>query len=116
MRYILVIFISSSLFAETSFITKMEYASELYKNPRGIGCQNCHGDDGHGKVIARYISKNKEKALIGSDITKVDYDTFDKSLSKGRRWMPIYYLTKDEKEALYFFVTKHKRELKNGDN
>lgn len=32
-----------------SFITKYEYGKMLFNNPRGIGCNNCHGDDARGK-------------------------------------------------------------------
>jgi len=39
----------------------MEYASSLYKNPRGIGCQKCHGLKGEGKLIAKYIDTKRVK-------------------------------------------------------
>ena len=32
----------------SDFITKNEYAKMLYQNPRGIGCDKCHGSGGEG--------------------------------------------------------------------
>lgn len=37
-----------------SFITKYEYGKMLYNNPRGIGCNNCHGDDARGKKLVEF--------------------------------------------------------------
>ena len=57
---ILYLFIILNSFAEenpndmdinNSFITKYEYGKMLYNNPRGIGCNNCHGDDARGKNL-----------------------------------------------------------------
>jgi len=47
------------LYGESSFITRMEYSSLLYKNPRGIGCNKCHGLKGEGKLIAKYKEKKR---------------------------------------------------------
>jgi argininosuccinate synthase len=56
-----------------SFISNLEYGQMLYKNPRGIGCIKCHGDNGKGKLIATYrirfelgysyFGKNKIKTI-----------------------------------------------------
>lgn len=93
-----------SLFAE-DFITKMEYAKMLYSNPRGIGCNLCHGEKGEGSVIAKYKSKGQIKELKAPSITNLDKKRFEKALSKSDSVMPRYYLTKNEIEILYFYVT-----------
>ena len=49
----------SAAFA-SDFITKNEYAKMLYQNPRGIGCDKCHGSGGEGSVIAKYKKKIKK--------------------------------------------------------
>ena len=74
MRFLLVLFflISLNLMAEdskpqeqnankaaeldinNSFITKYEYGKMLFNNPRGIGCNKCHGDDAKGKKIVEF--------------------------------------------------------------
>ena len=50
MKNILLLILPVFLFGGSSFITPLEYASQLYKNPRGIGCHLCHGDNGEGKT------------------------------------------------------------------
>ncbi|MDQ7068558.1 MAG: hypothetical protein Q9M40_11590 [Sulfurimonas sp.] len=55
------------LFAIASFISPTEYAAQLYKNPRGIGCHKCHGENGEGKLIANYKHKRKtQEVLVGA--------------------------------------------------
>jgi mono/diheme cytochrome c family protein len=103
MKYIL-FFLTLPLFATSSFITPLEYASQLYKNPRGVGCQKCHGSNGNGMVIARYKHKNKEKSFIGPNIKKLDYEAFAKALNKRKKGMPRYYLTRGEIKALYLYL------------
>jgi len=90
--------------ATSSFITPLEYASQLYKNPRGIGCQHCHGDNGEGKLIAKYKHKNKQKRFDGPAIDKVSYVEFYKALNRRKNGMPRYFLTQKEIEALYLFL------------
>ncbi len=101
-----------ALLAETSFITPMEYASQLYKNPRGIGCQHCHGDRGQGKLVATYIHKKKKKEFRGPAIDSLDFDKFYQALNRAKKGMPRYYLTKKEVKALYFFLQQDKQEKK----
>jgi hypothetical protein len=93
-----------SLHAE-DFITKMEYAKMLYSNPRGIGCDLCHGKKGEGGVIAKYKSKGVKRVLKAPAITNLDKKKFAKALSKSDSIMPKYYLTKKEIDMLYFYVT-----------
>lgn len=102
--YILFLVLSLSLQAE-DFITKMEYAKMLYSNPRGIGCNLCHGKKGEGGVIAKYKTKGVLKELKAPAITNIDKEKFAKALSKSDSVMPKYYLTKNEIDMLYFYVT-----------
>lgn len=98
----LVMFVS--LNAE-SFITKMEYAKMLYSNPRGIGCISCHGKRGEGSVIAKYKHKGKQKELVAPAINTLSKERFFKALEDSDSVMPKYFLTNNEIEVLYFYVT-----------
>ena len=112
MKYILLVFLSLSLNGQSSFITPIEYASQLYKNPRGIGCQHCHGNNGEGKLVARYKHKNIKKEFRGPLINKMDFKDFYKAMNKRRTGMPRYFLTKKEIQALFLFLQQEK---KNGN-
>jgi hypothetical protein len=81
MRYLLLFIFPYFLFGDTSFITPLEYASQLYKNPRGIGCHHCHGENGEGKIVATYIHKKKKKSFEGPVINSLDFNTFYKALN-----------------------------------
>jgi len=108
MKILLLFILPLLLSAKTDFITQMEYASALYKNPRGIGCNKCHGDDGEGKLVAKYIHKEKKKEFRGSEINSIEFSKFYKALNKKRKGMPRYYLTKKEIKALYFYLQEKK--------
>lgn len=101
------------VYATSDFITPIEYASQLYKNPRGIGCNLCHGKNGEGKLIANYIHKGVKKSFRGPKITDVSYKDFYDALNKRKRGMPRYFLTNKEVEALYLYVHRNdKKESK----
>ena len=104
MKKILFLLLPLSLYSVSSFITPLEYASSLYKNPRGIGCNNCHGEYGEGKIVATYIDKKEKKSFGGSDIRDISYKDFYKTLNKRNRGMPRYFLTDGEIEALYLYL------------
>jgi len=104
MKKILLSILPLYLMSDTSFITPMEYASQLYKNPRGIGCHHCHGEKGEGKLVASYIHKGKKRVFRGSDINDLDLNTLYKSLNSSVKGMPRYYLTQKEIEAIYLFL------------
>jgi hypothetical protein len=108
MRIILLILFNISLFAGTSFMTQQEYASSLYKNPRGIGCDKCHGKRGHGKLIATYVHNGKKKRFEGCDITKLSFAQFYKALNSDIFGMPHYFLTREEIVTLYNYLQKNK--------
>ncbi len=105
MRVIFLVFLLViSIFGE-DFITKMEYAKMLYFNPRGIGCNLCHGKNGQGSIIARYRSKGKKRVLKAPAINTLSLATFSQALKTNHRVMPTYFLTDKEIEVLYFYVT-----------
>ena len=86
----------------------------LYKNPRGIGCDKCHGSHGQGMLIAKYKHKDKksnqviEKSIIAPSINEVSFQVFKKVLVKKRNrslTMPTYFLTIDELTSIHFYIT-----------
>ncbi|EQB40428.1 hypothetical protein M947_01125 [Sulfurimonas hongkongensis] len=112
MKNILILIFPLYLFASSSFITPLEYASQLYKNPRGIGCHNCHGDKGEGKIVATYIDKKKQKNFTGPVINELDFEYFFNSLNERKDGMPRYFLTKKEIQALYLYLQEAKKNVK----
>jgi hypothetical protein len=112
MKYILFLTFFIFLHASSSFITPKEYATQLYKNPRGIGCQHCHGADGEGKLIAKYIHKGKQRSFVGPAINKLSFNKFYKSLNKRIKGMPRYFLTKKEIQALYLHLHENDKKVK----
>ncbi len=104
MKYILFLILPAFIFAKSSFITQMEYSSQLYKNPRGIGCQHCHGEKGEGRLVANYIHKKEQKSFRGPQINNLDFENFYKALNIRKKGMPRYFLTKKEIQALYFYL------------
>lgn len=103
---------------DESFITKKEYGSMLYKNPRGIGCNKCHGETGDGTLIAKYKEKDKKsnklitKTLIAPAINHLKLEDFKKILMKKRNKslsMPTYFLTEDELSSIHFYITNLKK-------
>ena len=109
MKLFLTIFLSLPLFSDSSFISPLEYASQFYKNPRGIGCNHCHGENGEGKLIAKYKHQDEAKEFRGPVINNLDFDSFYKALEKRKRGMPRYFLTKKEVQALYFYLNREKK-------
>ena len=114
MKYILLLLLPIYLYAISSFITPTEYAAQLYKNPRGIGCHNCHAGNGEGKLIAKYKHKGIEKSFRGPKINSINYAEFYKALNKRKNGMPRYFLTDKEIEALYLHLHNNdKKESKD---
>jgi len=114
MKFIFFLLIPLTLFSLSTFITKSEYAEQLYKNPRGIACGLCHGEHGEGKLIAKYKHKNKPREFVGPPINNIKYSAFYKALNSRIKGMPRYYLTPKEIEALYFYL--HKDDKKKAKN
>lgn len=147
-KYLLIFMTTISIFAEekqkqevvdinNSFITKYEYGKMLFNNPRGIGCNNCHGDDARGKKIVdfkhtinEYTTNNKKEfncTLVAPDIKDVDYEIFSKKVNSKKNEnikfekyqvcdkliyqsnvMPTYFLVEDEIEAIYYYIQNMK--------
>lgn len=109
MRSVLFILLPFLLLAKSSFITPMEYATSLYKNPRGIGCHKCHGESGEGRVVAKYEHKNEKKSFVGPPINSISFNYFFASLNVRKNGMPRYFLTQKEIKALYFYLQEKNR-------
>ena len=108
--YFALILIFSISNASDSFITKDEYAKMLYKNPRGIGCDKCHGKRGEGLVLGRFKEGNQTIVIRGPNITKLDFVSFKKALTSDKhRLMPHYFLTDKEIKTLYYYLKKAKK-------
>jgi hypothetical protein len=132
------LFITTALLSKSdfsnSFITKYEYGKMLYKNPRGISCIKCHGQNAQGKKIASFVhirNKIKYNCIIESkDITNISYkdfvETLDPKLEKAKKKfkknqicekltygnsMPTYFLTNEELDSIYFYL-KNKEKYK----
>jgi hypothetical protein len=86
-------------------MTNDEYAKLLYKNPRGIGCDKCHGEMGEGIVISSFIKGKNRHILNGPQINNLSIKKFKKALAKGKGLMPEYFLTDIEKAYLYYYLT-----------
>lgn len=129
--------ISSSLVEQQineSFITKFEYGKMLYNNPRGISCAKCHGSNGKGIVISTFKHKTKEFIytckIETKDITKISFEKFSAKLEQDNlamekikfqkhqvcekmiygNTMPKYFLTKNEQDSIYYYITHVKEQ------
>jgi hypothetical protein len=109
-RGVIVLFLAWSISYGESFITKEEYAGSLYHNPRGIGCNLCHGENGEGKLIARYKDDGENKVFAGSAIKKLSFKDFYDKVNTRIVGMPRYYLTDSEIQILYYYL--HREEFK----
>jgi hypothetical protein len=111
-----------------SFITKYEYGKMLYNNPRGIGCNTCHGNDARGKKIVSFKHQVSDKktyncTLVVPDIKNIDYDTFSIKVNSKKNpnlkfekdqvcekliyyanVMPTYFLVEEEIEAIFYYI------------
>lgn len=88
----------------TTFINQYEYGKELYKNPRGIGCIQCHGENGEGGVIAYVVQNGKRKEIMAPKIKGLTFVKFENALKYPKGLMPKYYLTIGEILAIYSFL------------
>ncbi len=104
MYYLFLLLFPVLVFGNSDFITASEYAAQLYKNPRGIGCQLCHGEHGEGKLIAKYKHKGKQRSFRAPRIDNVAFASFFEALNSRKNGMPRYYLTQEEIEALYLYL------------
>ncbi|MDR2099304.1 MAG: cytochrome c [Campylobacteraceae bacterium] len=106
MRLLTILFFIFSALGADDFIEKRDYAKLLYSNPRSIGCNKCHGEDGKGMIIA-YIRKKEEiRQVSAPPIDNVTKAAFFKALNSPKDIMPKYSLTNEEMEILYKYVTR----------
>lgn len=98
------VFLTTCLQAEDDFIDDLEYGKKLYENPRGISCQQCHGQKGEGMIIATYKSKGKLKKLLAPQINHLSLEKMIESVNKSYGVMPKYYLTEKEILAIHKFL------------
>jgi hypothetical protein len=91
-----------------SFINNFEYGEMLYKNPRGVGCDKCHGKYGEGMELGSYQKNNKIIKITAPKISKTQFADIKNSLkfNKKRSVMPEYFLTDIEVEALIYYLRK----------
>jgi len=111
-----------------SFITKYEYGKMLYNNPRGIGCNSCHGNDARGKKMVDFKQQILDKktyncSLVVPDIKSIDYKAFSTKVNSKKNpnlkfekeqvcekliyyanVMPTYFLVEDEIDAIYYYI------------
>jgi hypothetical protein len=101
----MVLFLAITKLCAEDFITKMEYAKMLYSNPRGIGCNKCHGEKGEGSIISEYTHKGKKVVIKAPNITAVSKEDFLKALTTQHKIMPTYFLTYQEMDSLHYYVS-----------
>ncbi len=111
MRSIFLILLFCVAIFGADFITKTEYAKMLYLNPRGIGCDKCHGAKGEGSLISKYkhfdkkANKTVDDELRAPKINDIDFESFKAALTKPKGVMPSYFLTDEETTILYEYIT-----------
>ncbi|MBT0879285.1 hypothetical protein AVBRAN12640_05215 [Campylobacter sp. RM12640] len=107
-KLILLVF-SVFVYANSDFLSKDEYQLSLYQNPRGIGCDKCHGLDGSEQIFATYKENGKTIQVIIPSIKNISYENFYKALvskTSSKNIMPNYYLTNEEIKNLYLYIKK----------
>lgn len=116
-----------------SFITKYEYGKMLYNNPRGIGCNSCHGNDARGRKMVDFKHQLFDKkvyncTLVIPDIKSIDYETFSQKVNTKKNInlkfekeqvceklihnanvMPTYFLVEEEIEAIFYYIQNMKK-------
>ena len=111
MRSVFLILLFCMAIFGADFITKTEYAKMLYLNPRGIGCDKCHGAKGEGSLISKYkhfdkkTNKTVDDELRAPKINDIDFESFKAALTKPKGVMPSYFLTDEETTILYEYIT-----------
>ena len=111
MRSVFLILLFCVAIFGADFITKTEYAKMLYLNPRGIGCDKCHGAKGGGSLISKYkhfdkkANKTVDDELRAPKINDIDFESFKAALTKPKGVMPSYFLTDEETTILYEYIT-----------
>ena len=107
-RFIFLSILPIMIYAD--FLSNYEYAKLLYEKPRGISCVNCHGKKGNGGVLTSYIIELNGNKIIkeikAPKINNLNKERFLNAFKKRKRFMPDYYLTKEELAYIYFYLIK----------
>lgn len=110
MRILFLTFVLFGTVFANSFITDMEYGKLLYKNPRGVGCDKCHGLKGEGSLIAKYGEYNQTSQIYdphelkAPPINSISLQEFADGIVDSKGVMPSYFLTQDEIIVLYKYI------------
>ncbi len=110
--FIIISLLFSTLYGEQSFISTDEYAKMLYKNPRGIGCDKCHGSHGQGAIIYTFMEEGEFVDLDAPPINNLSLKDFYQAFNKKSNLMPEYFLTDKEKAYIYYYITKKREDEK----
>ncbi len=104
------VFLFLLLFATlmADFISTYEYGESLYRDPRGISCAKCHGEEGGGSLISDTPDKELRRRFSAPNIKNVSRERIRFALKRGRSIMPVYRLTDHEIEALYIYLNTQK--------
>lgn len=114
MRYLLILLCVIAIAqSKITFITKQEYASSLYHNPRGVGCERCHGEQAQGKTIASYTDHNTKKLFSAPSLQGLTLQELIDAMNTPIRGMPRYFLTNEEVAILYFYIQSQQSGKKN---
>ena len=102
------IVLASSFGYAESFISSYEYGEMLYKNPRGIGCDKCHGKKGEGMELGSYKKNDKRIKITAPQISTHSFMGLKNALMQNRKKsvMPKYFLTDGEIEVLSQYLKK----------
>lgn len=99
--------------AGEDFISDFEYGQMLYKNPRGISCAACHGENGEGKEIVSYRDDENQTIVIrGVDIRSHSLAEIEVIVARNHPVMPKYYLTEEEVRAIYEYLQEMNEQTK----
>ncbi|WP_169777014.1 c-type cytochrome [Campylobacter mucosalis] len=119
MRHIVCLVLLYFCLFGADFITKSEHASMLYSNPRGIGCDKCHGKYGEGMLISTYKHFNKKTKQLTQEelrtpaINDLEFDKFKNAILNPKSVMPTYFLTDEEMSLIYEYVKNLKDKKEN---
>lgn len=83
----------------------------LYKHPRGVGCDKCHGEYGEGKELGTYQKKKETKLILAPALKDMNSTTMLEATKKKRGVMPTYFLTPTEMNAIVFYLNKKNERL-----
>jgi hypothetical protein len=83
----------------------------LYKHPRGVGCDKCHGEFGEGKELGQYQKKQKIVQITAPAINNLDAIAILAATSKKRGVMPTYFLTQKEIDAMIYYLARKNKKI-----